>query len=166
VTRLDIVREQIVFARDYTLRILEKTPADDWFRQPPGGVTHIAWQVGHLAFAEYRLVIERIRGMREEDERILPNEFLQLFGKGSVPDADASKYPSADAIRHVFDRVHESALKEIEYLPDEDLDNPILKEHALVKSKLQVLWYCAHHEMLHAGQIALTRRLLGMEPVW
>jgi hypothetical protein len=24
-------------------------------RQPPGGVSHVAWQVGHIAFSEYRL---------------------------------------------------------------------------------------------------------------
>ena len=28
-----------------------------------------------------------------------------------------------------------------------------------------LLW-CAHHEMVHAGQIGLLRRYLGFAPVW
>ena len=70
-TRLELAREQIVFARNYTLRFLYQLPDDDWFRQPPGGVKHIAWQVGHLAMAEYRLAIERIRGRLAEDEDLI-----------------------------------------------------------------------------------------------
>ncbi len=54
-TRLQVAIEQIVFARNYTIGLLDQTPPAKWFRQPPGGVSHVAWQVGHLAFAEYRL---------------------------------------------------------------------------------------------------------------
>src|SRR5262249_24363164 len=54
------------FARAYTLRLLDQTPAGDWFRLPPGGVTHVAWQVGHLAVAQYFLALERVRGARPE----------------------------------------------------------------------------------------------------
>jgi hypothetical protein len=61
-SRLQLAIEQIAFARNYTIRLLDQTEAADWFRQPPGGITHIAWQVGHLAIAQYRLALERIRG--------------------------------------------------------------------------------------------------------
>ena|SRR6516162_1282572 len=51
VSRLQLAVEQILFARNYTIRLLDQTPVTEWFRQPPDGVSHIAWQVGHLAFA-------------------------------------------------------------------------------------------------------------------
>ena len=51
------LRHPLFFAAD---------PAE-WFRQPTEGVTHIAWQVGHLALAEYWLTLERIRGRRPDD---------------------------------------------------------------------------------------------------
>jgi hypothetical protein len=57
VSRVHIAIEQIVFARNYTIELLDQTPADDWFRLPAGGVSHVAWQVGHIAFAEYRLAL-------------------------------------------------------------------------------------------------------------
>ena len=59
-SRLQLAIEQIVFARNYTIGLLDQTPTTEWFRQPPGGVSHVAWQVGHLAFAE-RSAIEIAR---------------------------------------------------------------------------------------------------------
>ena len=67
VNRLQTAIDQIVFARNYTIRLLEQTPESEWFRQIPGGISHVAWQVGHLAFAEYRLALWRIRGERPRD---------------------------------------------------------------------------------------------------
>ncbi len=165
-TRLQLARAQMTFARDYTLRILDKTPADDWFRQPPGGITHIAWQVGHIAMAEYRLVLERLRGRRPEDTGLISEEFLGLFGKGSEPQADPVRYPHVAAIRTVFDRVHDQAMLETENLPEVDLDRPLLKPHSLIQTRLQALFYCPNHKMIHAGQIALIRRFLGFAPTW
>jgi DinB superfamily len=46
-SRLRLAFEQIVFARNYTTGLLDQTPTAEWFRQPPGGVSHVAWQVGH-----------------------------------------------------------------------------------------------------------------------
>lgn len=36
----------------------------------------------------------------------------------------------------------------------------------LAKTKMESLLWCAHHEMLHAGQIGLLRRQLGYAPLW
>jgi hypothetical protein len=52
--------EPIVFARNYTIGLLNQSPAAEWFRPPPGGASHVAWQVGQLAFSEYRLALWRI----------------------------------------------------------------------------------------------------------
>ena len=43
-TRLELAVEQIVFARNYTIELLDQTPVAEWFRQPPGGVSHVGWQ--------------------------------------------------------------------------------------------------------------------------
>ncbi|HEY7156913.1 MAG TPA: DinB family protein [Gemmataceae bacterium] len=165
-SRLQLAIEQIVFARNYTIRLLDQTPAADWFRQPPAGVSHIAWQVGHLAFSQYRMALERIRGTRAEDADLLSEEFLRHFGRDSVPDADASKYPEAAEIRAVFDRVHQQTLRELQGLDEGELDKPILKPHPLVKTKLWALLWCAQHEGVHTGQIGLLRRQLGHPPLW
>ncbi len=165
-SRLALAVDQICFARNYTLERLANVKEEDWFRQPTDGVTHIAWQVGHLAMAEYRLTLERIRGKRPEDAHLVADAFLLLFGRGSTPDADPRIYPSSREIRAVFDRVHQRVLEELKSLPETELDQPLLSPHRLAKTKLASLLWCSQHEMLHAGQIGLLRRLLGYDPTW
>jgi hypothetical protein len=157
---------EIVFARGYTLRLLDAVSPDDWFKMSHEGVTHIAWQVGHLAFAEYRLALLRVRGARPEDSALLPTEFLRLFGAESAPDPDAGKYPRPPEIRAVLDRVHEQVLRDVPAVPDADLEAPIEPPHPIAKTKREALKWCAAHEMVHAGQIGLLRRLIGHRPLW
>jgi hypothetical protein len=167
-SRLQLAIEQIAFARRYTLDLVESMGPDDWFRRPPGCVTHLAWQVGHLAMAEYRLALERIRGTHPEDEALISADFLRTFGRDSVPVpvADLARYPTPAEIRTVFDRVHEQTLRELLNVADADLDSPPLKPHRLARTKLWSLLWCAQHEAVHAGQIGLLRRLLGYAPLW
>jgi hypothetical protein len=165
-TRLTLAVDQIASARNYTLRLLDATGPADWLRRPTEGVSHIAWQVGHLAMAEYRLALERLRGPRPEDATLIVEPFLRRFGRESVPDPDPAKNPSPSEIRAVLDRVHQQALRELAMLTDEELDQPSLKPHPLFTTKLGALLWCGQHEMVHAGQIGLLRRLLGYAPLW
>ena len=165
-SRLDLAIEQIVFARNYTIRLLDAIKTEDWFRQPACGVSHVGWQVGHLAFAEYRLALWRIRGAQPQDESLFSQEFVRLFGANSVPDADPAKYPAPVEVRGVLGRVHEQALRELSGLDEAELDQPVPHPHPFAKTKLLALLWCAHHEMLHAGQIGLLRRQLGYPPIW
>jgi hypothetical protein len=164
--RLQLAIDQIVFARNYTIGLLEQTPMEEWFRMPPGGVSHIGWQVGHLAFAEYRLALWRIRGARPQDEALFTQEFIRLFGANSVPEADPAKYSAAAHVRATLDRVHEQAMRELPALADAELDESVAHPHPYAKTKLLALLWCAHHEMVHAGQIGLLRRQLGHAPLW
>jgi len=164
-SRLDLIIEQLSIARLQTESLLDGITSQDWFRQPTEGVTHVAWQVGHLAYAEYYLLMERRRGQRPEDEELIPARFRSLFQRGSLPDPDSSKYPSPEAIRHLFDEVHRHAIEELRSLPDEHLDEPTEPAHPRFKTKFGAIQFCPLHEMLHAGQIGLLRRLLGMKPI-
>lgn len=166
--RLQLAIDQIGFARGYSLNLLDHVDPADWFRQPPGSVTHVAWQAGHLAGAEYYLALVRIRGERPEDEDLIPKAFREPFGRQSVPTFDAAKYPTPAEIRTVLDRVHEQTLRELRQLDDRELDRPVAvpKPHPIAKTKLWSLLWCSHHELIHAGQIGLLRRQLGQPPLW
>lgn len=164
-TRLTVVLDQLRMTRKYTLERLHDFHEDEWFAMP-GGVTHAAWQAGHLAMAEYRLCLDRIRGVRPDDERIISTEFLMLFGKGSGPNPDPSVYPSRSEIMATLERVHEAALSECATLTDADLDATALKPHPWFTTKIGSLSWFAAHEMSHAGQLGILRRLLGKKPIW
>lgn len=164
--RLTAFRDQIVFARRYSLQRIVSVPHTDWFRMPPGVPTHVAWQVGHLAMAEYRLCIERVRGVRPDDEAVIPVAFRKLFLKDSAPDADPAAYPTPEAIRATLDRVHEMVLAEFPTYDAIDLETEVMTPHTVCRTKADTLMWCSHHEMIHAGQIGLLRRLFGHKPLW
>ncbi len=158
--------EQIETARNYTLRLLEDVPEGDWFRQPHEGVTHLAWQLGHLAIGQHALALVRVRGDKPSDAELISPKFIELFGRGSTPDPDPSKYPSIAEIRVTVDRVHARVLAEGATYTDEQLAEPIVKPHRVFTTKIGALRWCAAHEMLHAGQIGLLKRLLGHSAKW
>jgi uncharacterized damage-inducible protein DinB len=62
--------------------------------------------------------------------------------------------------------VHEQVLRELPALAEAELDQPVPHPHKFANTKLLALLWCAHHEMMHAGQIGLLRRQLGNPPMW
>jgi hypothetical protein len=124
----------------------------------------MAWQVGHLAFAEYRICLLRLRPRSADDEALVSERFIETFGRDSDPQSLAG-FP-AEEILGVFDRVHARIMNEIADYPDADLDQPPLMPHPLFDTRIAGLRYCPLHEMIHCGQIALIRRVLGQKPIW
>ena len=168
-TRLEQALVHLNLARTYTLGVLSDIPEKDWFCMPVPGVTHIAWQVGHLASAQYHLTLQRIRGKQTEDRDLFPTDrFVELFGRTSTPIADSGKYPTPAQLRKTLEQISVQAGKELPPLTDEQLDEPAdpSKPHPVVTTKLSSLLWCSHHEFLHAGQIGLLRRMLGAAPKW
>lgn len=164
-SRLEIAIKQIEFARGYTLSLLEDIALDDWFEQPGESVSHIAWQVGHIAMAQYGLCLFRQRGRQPEDTELMSGKFRKQFAKGSVPDPDPTNNPTPDEIRATFDGVYAQALRELPAIEDTQLDEPVDEPFAGYPTRLGALLLCSHHELLHAGQIGMIRRMLGKEPV-
>jgi len=160
-TRLELARQQIQFARDYTLSLLEDIEEARWFWQPPGHGTHVAWQVGHLAMAQYGLCLFRMRGRRPGDTELMSSSFRKKFSKGTTPDPDPANNPSPAEIREVFHRVHRQAMEELPTYSETVLHEPVDMPYAVFPVKLGGLFFCAMHEMIHAGQLGLLRRLMG-----
>jgi hypothetical protein len=162
---IPVVIGQLRFAREYTLSLLaDMTPAE-WFLMPPGAKTHLAWQVGHLAMAEYGLCLFRVRGRLPEDLELMPSKFRKQYSRGSTPDADPANQPSPDELLATLAKIHEQALAALAGYSSEQLNEPTEMPYAVYPTKLGALFFCPQHEMIHAGQIGLLRRLLGKEPV-
>ena len=162
---LHLALQQIEFARSYMLSVLSEIDENEWFAMPAGCPTHVAWQVGHLAMAEYGLCLFRQRGRAEIDTQLMSSSFRKQFSRGTVPEADFGRYPSPAEIRAVLDRVHAQVLKEAPGFTVEKLKEPVEMPYAAEATKLGALLFCSHHEMLHAGQLGLMRRLLGKTPI-
>lgn len=161
----DLAKKQIVFARSYTLSLLQDIDDAQWLTMPPGCTTHAAWQAAHLAMAQYGLCLFRQRGRSDADRDLLPRGFVKMYGKGSTPDASPENNLAPGQIREVLARINAQAIREMEGFREAHLDEPLDEPYAVYATKLGAIVFCAHHEMLHAGQIGLLRRLLGKTPI-
>jgi len=162
---VEIASQQIEFARDYTSSLIADIHDSDWFQMPGNSVTHVAWQVGHLAMAQYGLCLFRIRGRSPADSELMSSSFRKKFMKSTTPNPDPAENPAPAEIREVLDRVHQQTLRELAEYNDNQLQDTIDEPYAVFNTKLGALLFCSAHEMMHAGQVGLLRRLLGKNPV-
>jgi hypothetical protein len=159
------VLAQIDFARRYTRELLDATPRDQWFVQPAGAPTHIAWQVGHLAVSQYGLLMFRIHGRRDSDLDLIPGKFRKAFARGSSPAPESTTQMSADELVEKLDEVYRQAICGLQGIDADVLLEPVDMPYAGYPIKLGAIMFCPLHEQIHAGQIGLIRRLLGLPSV-
>jgi hypothetical protein len=163
--RLETAIDRIKFARQYTKRFLARLSDAEWFWCPSELTTHIAWQVGHVAVSQYNLCLRRMRGRTTADESLIPDQFIEVFKLGSAPDPNPANNPSLAEIRQVFDAVEQQVVTELSTRNDTELDIPVEQPHPVFKTKLQAVEYAPLHELVHAGHIALLRRMMGRPPL-
>jgi hypothetical protein len=161
-TPLTLALRQFETARAYMLSLIDGLSDEQWYWMPNPPICHIAWQIGHVSVAQYGLMLFRQRGRLPEDAQLMPSEFRKLFMKGSIPQADSKVYPRPDEILAVLHRVNEQALREAAEFSVSALDEPTDPPHAGPPTRLGSLLFAAHHEMLHAGQIGMLRRQMGL----
>jgi hypothetical protein len=163
--RLDAVIDRMRRTREYTRQYLPDLTPEDWFWSPPSYTTHIAWQVAHIAVSQYNLCLRRLRGRTAEDDSLVSEDFVNSFKIGSQPIAGSKANPPLAEIQRVFDAVHHQILTELPLVDDAELDAPSEPPHPRFKTKLGGIDYASQHELVHAGQIAMLRRLMGKAPL-
>jgi hypothetical protein len=163
--RMQAALARVEMARGFTKQFLAGLTPEEWFWSPPELATHVAWQVAHLSVAQYRLCLERIRGRTAADDAFMPATYLERFQLGSQPAAGAANNPPLGEIQRVFEAVHERSLAELAARTDEEMDVPLEQPRPMFKTRLAAVEWAAQHEFVHAGQIALLRRLMGKAPL-
>jgi uncharacterized damage-inducible protein DinB len=160
-TQLSAAIDRLEMSRRRTKDFIADLTPSEWFWHPAEFVTHVAWQVGHLAVSEYNLCLRRVRGRTDADESLISDAFIDKFKLGSTPVAGAVNYPPIAEIQRVFDAVHAQAVAELTKLSDEELNVPVEQPHPLFRTKMGSVDYASGHELVHNGQIGLLRRLMG-----
>lgn len=162
---LPLVLAQMRFTREYMSAMLQDIADDEWFRMPSGLPTHLAWQVGHLAMAEYGLCLYRVRGRVSEDTDLMPGTFRKAFMRGSSVDSDSGKYPASKEILDTLSRVRAQVEKESPTFTQEMLSASSEMPYSVFPNRFGGMLFCPQHEMIHAGQIGILRRALGKTPL-
>ena len=153
------------WARQYALQLIRTVPESLWYVTPAGFATHVAWQVGHLAVAQYGLMLFRQRGRAEGDAQLMPGWLRKQFGRGSQPSPTGQNMPEPGELMERLEAIDHQARTEAAQLTASTLREPCDIPYCVYPTKLGALLLAPIHESIHAGQIGLLRRGHGLDPV-
>ncbi len=160
---VQFIRLSLESSKQWLMAIFDGIKDAPLTQPTPRGGNHPLWNLGHLAYSEAHIVSQFILG---EQNPLL--RWKELFGAGSEPVADASRYPSVDEVLREFERVRAGTLQVLSSLTDADLDRPS-KAPADRQQMFGTIGQCLSavslHSAFHTGQIADARRAAGRKPV-
>jgi hypothetical protein len=124
----------------------------------PVGCNHLAWQLGHLISSEVSLLNGICPGKGPE----LPPDFAARHSKETTGVNDPQKFCTKKEYLDLLEKVSTASKQALDGLSDADLDAPS-PEHFRPRFPTvgSIFTLIATHPMMHAGQIAVARRMLG-----
>jgi len=141
-----------------TIKFINQSVADlsdqEMVEQPTGIPNHATWTLGHIIYCCQGVAVEiGFKGW-------LPDEWESIFGYGSTPVSDVSRYPSKSEllktlkdtgvrINHIIANLSETTMKQ----SLSNVDIPTI-EHLVYQVVIS-------HTAFHAGQLAMWRRAVG-----
>lgn len=160
----DAIRIALNMSYEWTLALAEDL-ADAPFTEPTPGGNPPMWILGHITFSNSGL-LAMIDGKPSK-----LNDWQSLFGGGTQPSTDSSKYPDYADVLQAFRDTHAQALAILEQTGNDGLDDlppaipDFLAKLPELQTKGKVLMFVALHQMSHRGQLADARRALGRKPM-
>jgi uncharacterized damage-inducible protein DinB len=162
---IDFIKAGLEGSKNLTLGLLDDMKDSPLAQPTSKGGNHPLWILGHLAYAEANIVNHIILG--NENPLI---GWKEMFGGGLEPVADAEKYLPWDEVRKKFDEVREQTLSVLSGLTEDDLDQPSKNcppgREAMMGTVGACFGVLILHPVMHRGQIADARRMLGRKPLF
>lgn len=161
-SRKELIKESLEFARNYSEGLFGQfTSADEWVFQTHGHANHALWCAGHIALAD-NLGISLVA----PDKADLPDRYESMFGRGSNPVSDTSKYPDPKEVLAYMKERREVLLSILDGLSDADLDRATPDDAPdFLPTVRSVFTLLSWHEGLHAGQASIAHRGLNKPSV-
>jgi uncharacterized damage-inducible protein DinB len=111
---------------------------------------HTNWLLGHVLHCRYMLA--NMLGVQESNP----------FGKIYWGKMDEKNFPSFAEVTKHFPVISIKLIEKLSSLTDTELD---AKPTADKPSLTEIISFFVYHEAYHIGQIGLTRKLIGLEPL-
>lgn len=154
--------ERLAFARRVTLGLAEEVPEKRLCQQPCPGANHALWILGHVAWTDDFFMIG-VGGLKSR----LPDGWHELFSNGSTPQPNVSDYPPIGEIHDVLAGNREALVSWLKSLDEAALSAPLPGDFSGFAPNFAVLpLTLAWHEGLHAGQLTVVRKSLGIKPMF
>lgn len=159
----ELLKMTLEMSRAMVLQLIEDMQDAPLTFPTPNGGCHPLWVLGNVTLAEGTFIREYILG-----ESNPVGEWKDIFGAGTEPVADATKYPSFHEVMAKSHEVRQGTVALLDSLNEEDLDKPSkapAKRQAYFGTARQCFLMTALHWMMHRGQVADARRAAGRERI-
>ena len=161
----ELLKIQMELSKHSTMGLLEDLADAPLSAPTANGGNHPLWIAGHLVYSEAGLVNYMALGRPNPLE-----EWKPIFGRGTQPEYDAAHYPvTIPEILAKWDEVRQGTLDELAKLTEADLETPAAnfapERAAMFGTVGRVFSAVATHPLMHRGQLADTRLVLGRAPL-
>ncbi|MFQ5411966.1 MAG: DinB family protein [Phycisphaerae bacterium] len=152
----------LAFSRQATMALIDTLSEDQFLHQPCPGANHALWIMGHLACSD-EFFLNKL-GDKPFDKF---ESWESKFFMKSLPTANASDYPPVAEVKEALANGRERLVGWYGTLDEATLLSPPpddLKDFAPTHAALlsTIVW----HEGMHAGQLTVIRKSLGLAPVF
>lgn len=149
------------FSRGFLEQLADGIPPDKATHQPVNTANHLLWILGHSAVTD-DYFISTLAGQ----EAKCPENWGELFGMGSEPVDDPSKYPALDEVKTVMAERREALVAWLGSLDDDALAEPLPEDlQGFAANRGALMATLAAHEAMHVGQLSVIRKSLGLPRV-
>ncbi len=130
----------------------------DLLVRPTPTSNHIAWQLGHLIASEYSMM----EAVRAGESPKLPDNFAAAHSKETIGNSDPAQFLTKENYLALFKAQRIATLQILEALSESDLDKPVPEKFQRFAPTVGALINGSGvHFLMHVGQMAVVRRILG-----
>jgi len=150
------------FARGAFMKMFDGIPDEKYATQPKGCANHALWTLGHIVCTDDFCLTEFAK-----QPSALPESWHGIFGMGSKPVADASKYPPLADVRKALAERRAAVEAWVLSLTPAQLQVKTSQDwQPYAPTIADVIGFITWHEGYHGGQLAPFRRGLGLSPAF
>lgn len=154
-----VIREAIDMSSFVIQQYLSDLTDDEMLKRPCPGANHIKWQMGHLIASEHMMMEKAIPGSMPP----LPDGFEVRYGKEAATNDASGDFDSKDDLLKTMHAQRDALLAALDRATPADLDRPSGIDYAPHVGA--VFMMASLHWLMHAGQWAIVRRMLGRAPL-
>ena len=135
----------------------------DLLVRPCPGINHIAWQLGHLIYAEHAMVESIAPGSMPA----LPPGFESRYNNETAKSDNPANFLTKEEYLRILNEQRAGTLAALDSQSDADLDLPVHPPfNSFLASRGALFSMQGSHWLMHIGQWAVIRRILNRPPLF